>query len=314
MMRALAAALLLAGTLAAQPAVVATLASAAPANFFVLARSGKSGAAVCDDHKLRVWALPEGRLLRTIDLAELIDAAAMSGDGAWIAVGDHSGGYTVWNAATGAQQLQFRMAYYPFALAFSADAKRLAIAPAGEPVQIYDVASRAKLFELEPTVGGTAAVAFSGDGSRIATADADTIVRIYDGGTGKLLARNTDFLLEPLAVSFTADGKRVLAGGGDLTIALLDAATGSAVRKSAKLTDPVIYLEVSPDGQLAAAGLMHAANMLMAAPLIVSEVESGRKVQEWLPAGRMLGGGWTVDGHLLAATNSDSGLQIWRVR
>jgi WD40 repeat protein len=307
--------LLLAGSLAAQPAAVATLASPAPARFFVPARSGKLGAAVCDDHKLRVWALPEGRLLRTIDLGErMIDAVAMSADGAWIAAGDHRGGYTVWNASTGAQQLELRMPYYPFALAFSVDGKRLAIAPAGEPVQIHDVTSRAKVFELERTVGGTAAVAFSGDGAKIATADADTVVRIYDGRNGKLLARNTDFLLEPLAVSFTADGKRVLAGGGDLTIAAIDAATGGAVRKSAKLADPVIYLEVSPDGTLAAAGLMHAANMLMAAPLIVSEVESGRKVREWLPASRMLGGGWTVDGHLLAAANGDGGLQIWRVQ
>jgi WD40 repeat protein len=294
---------------------VATLASAAPASFFELARSGKLGAAVCGDHKLRLWALPEGRLVRTIDTGNQgIDAVAMSGDGGWVTAGDHGGAYTAWNASSGAQQLELRMAYYPSALAFSADGKRLAVAPVGEPVQIYDVGSRRKLFELERTVGGTASVAFSGDGSRIATADADTVVRIYDGRNGKLVARNTDFLLEPLAVAFTPDGKRVLAGGGDLTIAVVDAATGNAVRKSGKLADPVVYLEVSPDGTLVAAGLMHAANMLSAAPVLISETESGRKVDEWLPGSRVLGGGWTADGHLLAATNGSSGLEIWRVR
>jgi hypothetical protein len=41
---------------------------------------------------------------------------------------------------------------------------------------------------------------------------------------------------------------------------------------------------------------------------------SGRKVQEWLPRSRLLGGGWTSDGHLLAASGAGTELHIWRVR
>jgi hypothetical protein len=90
--------------------------------------------------------------------------------------------------------------------------------------------------------------------------------------------------------------------------------TGSVIRKSGKAADPVVYLEVSPDGALVAAALMHADNLLMPAPVVISETASGRKVEEWLPASRTLGGGWTEDGRRLVATATEKALHIWRVR
>ena len=294
---------------------IAKLPTPAVVRSFLLAKTGNVAAAACPDQKLRVWALPEGRVVRTIEIGKRrIDSIAISDDGGWIAAGDHSGLYTVWNASTGGQQMQLQMSHYPFAIAFSPDGKRLAIATGGEPVQMYEVASGKKLFELQRTIGGSQTVVFSRDGARIATGDSDTVVRIYDGRSGELLARHTDFLLEPLAASFTVDGKQLLVAGGDKVIAVLDASTGSVVRKSAKLVDPVAFLEVSPDGALTAAGLMHADNMRMPAPVVISETGSGRTVQEWLPASQVLRAAWTSDGHLLAVLRTEHGLDIWRVR
>lgn len=314
-MRAIVVGLMWAGSILAQPVAIATLASPSPAGSFLIAKTGKIAAAVCRDQKLRVWALPDGRITRTIDVAKReMDALTISDAGDWIAAGDHNGTYTVWNVSSGGVQMQLKLPYYPFAMTFSSDGKRLAIAPAGEPVQIYDVASGKKLFELQRTVGGTAGIAFSRDGGRIATADADTVVRIYDGRNGELLARHTDFLLEPLAASFSADGKQLLAAGADKLIAVLDAKTGAVVRKSDKLVDPVAYLEVSPDGSHTVAGLMHADNLTMPGLVLISETASGRQVQEWMPGSRVLGGAWTSDGRLLVATGSEKGVEVWRVR
>jgi dipeptidyl aminopeptidase/acylaminoacyl peptidase len=314
MMRAFAAGLMLVYSLRAQPSQLATLATPVRATSFVLAKTGRLAGAVCEDGKLLLWTLPEGRMLRTIDLGRNIDIVAMSEDGGWIAAGDHGGSYTVWDTSTGARQMHVQMPFYPFALAFSPDGKRLAIAPVGEPVEIYDPASGQKLFELPRTTGGSAAVSFSRDGGRIATADTDTVVRIYDARNGEMLARNAEFLLVPLTAAFTPDGKQLVTAGGDKVIALLDAATGNVIRKSTKAADPVLYMHVSPDGALVAAMLMHADNMLMAAPLVISETASGREVQEWLPPSLALGGGWTKDGRLLVATATEKALHIWRVR
>ena len=315
MIRSLAAGFVLVFSLQAQPSEIATLAMPAKATSFVLAKTGRVAGVVCEDKKLRLFGLPEGRVLRTIDLGDRsIDVIVISDDGGRVAAGDHGGGYTVWDTSTGAVRMQLRMPFYPAALAFSPDGQRLAIAPTLEPVQIYDPASGRKLVELQRPIGGSQAIAFSRDGERIATADSDTVVRIYDSRNGEMLARNSDFVLEPMAAAFTADGKQLLAAGADKIIAYLDTATGRAIRKSAKVVDPVAYMEVSADGELLASVLMHADNMLMPAPLVISETASGRKVQEWVPASLVLGGAWTTDGHLLAATATAEALHIWRVR
>lgn len=303
-------------TLQAQqrPTEVATLSTPAKATSFVLAKTGRIAGAVCGDRTLRLWTLPEGRLQRTIDLGDrMIDLTAISDSGDAIAAGDHAGGYTVWDTSTGAVQLTLSMPFYPSALAFSPDGARLAIAPVGEPVQIYDLVSHSKLIELQHPVGGSAALAFSRDGSRIAAADADTVVRIYDARSGALLANYADFLLESLAAVFTADGKQLVTGG-DKVMATVNVATGALVRKSGKLDDPVSFLDVSPNNALVAATLMHADNMLMPGPVIVSETASGRRVMQWLPPTLALGGGWTNDGRLLIATATETSVHVWRVQ
>ncbi len=85
---------------------------------------------------------------------------------------------TAWDTSTGQPHMQTRLAPYPGSAKFSHDGKFLALAAAGGPVQVFDMAARRKMFELEQPVGGTNSIAFSLDGAAIATADGDTVVRI----------------------------------------------------------------------------------------------------------------------------------------
>ena len=294
---------------------VATLATRAHAGSIVFAKTGRLVGADCADGKLRLWSMPDGRLQREIVLTGIrIDGLALSADGRRIAAADHGGALTVWDTSTGATLAQLQMPFYPSAMAFSHDGKTLAVAAAGDPVQLIDAGSGRRLLELQRPVGGTTAVAFSRDDRRIGTADADTVVRIYDAHSGALLTQNADFLLEPLTVDFSADGRQLLAGGADEIIASVDVRTGRVIRNSAKAADPVAYLEVSADGRLLAAALVHAANLEVPAPVVVSDMASGRTVQEWLPGSLVYGGTWTTEGQLLVATTSERALHIWRVR
>lgn len=324
MIRILTSALLILGsqpTLAAgdvTPPVVtelATLATPARAGTVVFAKTGRLAAADCADGKLRIWRLPDGRLQREIDLGQRqVDNLALADDGSRIAAADHDGLYTIWDTTTGTRLGQQQLAFYTAALAFSHDGMTLAIAPANDPVQLIDVGTGKPRLELLGPVGGTTAIAFSRDDQRIGTGDADTVVRIYDARGGALLVQNTDFLLEPLAIDFSADGRQLLAAGADNVVEVIDAKSGKSSRKSFKEVDPIVYLETSRDGRLIAAGMMHAANMTAPAPIVISEMASGRRVQEWLPASRVHGGTWTADGHLLVATAAEKALHIWRVR
>jgi len=115
------------------PREVFTLPTPAEATNFVLARSGNLAAAACADRKLRIWALPEARLLRAIDLAGgYVYVAAISDDGRWILTGDHQGDINIWASATGESHMHFRLSPYHSAGAFSHDGGLLALAAAGE--------------------------------------------------------------------------------------------------------------------------------------------------------------------------------------
>jgi WD40 repeat protein len=303
---------------AATSAAVTELAAVetpARAGSIVFAKTGRLIAADCADSKLRVWSVPDGRLQREIDVSGRdVDVLVISDNGKEIAIGDHGGGYTIWDTLTGATLVQVRMAFYPAAMVFSHDGGTLAIAPTGDPVELIDTASGKKRLELQRPLGGTAAIAFSRDDRLVATGDADTVVRVYDAGSGALQAQNADFLLEPLAIDFSVDGRQLIAGGADRLVAAVDTRTGNVLRKSAKVIDPIAYLEVSTDGRLLAAALMHGADLTQPAPLLISEMASGRIVQEWTPGDRVRGGTWTTDGRLLVATTSGNVLHVWRVR
>ena len=288
----------------------------APLISMAVSATSNRAAVVSRDKKLTLWHLADGKLLRTIEPATAdIDVTAISDDGRWIFTGDHSGNVFVWDVNSGQAQLQLRLPHYPAAASFSRDSKFLALAPMGDPVQVFDVGTRRMLYQTNAVAGGTAALAYSRDGASIATADADTVVRVYDALTGKLVAENREFLLEPLAVDFSLDGRQVIAGGADSFLIFIDAASGKLLRRLQKTDEPVSTsgLRVSPDGSLIATLLLKAENLSQPAPVVMWEVSSGQKKSQWMPPTLALSMDWTPDGRLISVGAVSDSLRIWTV-
>lgn len=294
----------------------------APVTSVALSATSNRAAVVSGDKKLTLWDLGDRRLLRTIGLATAdIDVTVISDDGRWIFTGDHLGNVSVWETGTGQAHFQVRLPHYPGAASFSRDSKLIAIAPMGEPVQVFNLAATRMLYQTNPVAGGTAALAFSRDDSLLATADADTAVRIYDARTGKLVAENRDFLLEPLAVDFSFDGREVIAGGGDKILVLIDTASGKLIRRLQDTNEPVrraragpsSSVKVSPDGSLVAAILMKAENMNEPGPVVMWEVSSGQQKSLWMPPMLARCIDWTREGRLISAGAGSDSLHVWRV-
>jgi hypothetical protein len=76
----------------------------------------------------------------------------------------------------------------------------------------------------------------------------------------------------------------------------------------------VAYLEVSPKGDALATVFMKAENLTEPAPVSVWDVGSGRQRGDWLPPTPAIGGSWTRDGHVLAATATAEAVHVWRVQ
>jgi len=282
-----------------------------------LSSNADRAAIVGADKKIRVWNLADGRLVHTIDLSTAdIDYIAISPGGRWIVTSDPAGNVVVWDADTSKSQIQLQFVHAPSAAAFSNDGKILAIAPASEPIQIFDIASGRKLCETGAVTGGTISIAFARNGALIAAADTDTAVRISDARTCKLVAENRDFLLEPLAIDFTADGAQVIAAGADKVIAFIDATNGKLIRKLPKIDQPISWssLRVSPDGKHFATVSMTAENLSRPRPVAVWDLASGEKKSEWMPPTIARSIGWTHDGHLISAGGEADSLFIWRIQ
>ncbi len=279
-----------------------------------IARRGGMVAFTCADGMLRLWSTAESRLAHILALGEsAIDLTRISADGRWTVTGSHSGAVVIWNTSTGEAHMRLRIPPYPWPAAFSPDSKLLAISPMGGAVQVIEVAARRKRFEFAAPLAGSNAISFSRDGGKIATVDQDCVVRIYDAGSGRLLARNEEFLGEPIAIDFTADGRHVIAGGLDRVSVYIDATNGKISHRMDRDAEPAEFLYVSEDGRNFGVQFLKADNMLQPALVTVWEVESRRKVVEWMPLSLVLNIAWTQDGRLLAATARKDALDVWRV-
>jgi WD40 repeat protein len=291
-------------------AVAMTLTSPAPCGTLLLPVAGKNATALCRDHKLRVFALPEGKLLRTIDGGSArLALSTISDDGRFVMVSDYAGDVSVLDTSTGEASFKQHINHYLTAAAFSHGGRLLAVASGAERVRIIDIASKSIVQELEPTTF-TGAIAFSRDDQMIATAD-EKSVRIYDV-EGRRLSRNDDFLMSPLALDFSADGKQVIAGGADKVVVVIDTATGKTLQRAA-LPAAVMWTAFSPDGKQVAIATMNADNLQLPSPLVFTDLGSPPIKWAWTPSKGVIGGGWTADGHFVAAVAVEGAMRLRRI-
>ena len=296
-----------------QPREFLSLPTPASATGFVISESGTVAAAPCRDGVLRVWSLPDGKLTQAINIKDrAVDVTTISDDGKFVAIGDHQGGGSAWDTSSGAELGSFSLAHYPVVGAFSHDGKFVAFATSGRDVRLFPRSTSSDGMGI-PDSRDTVALAFSRDNSRIASVGGDTSLHVYDVNSRKSSSANTDLLNEALAIDFTADGKQIIAAGGDKVVYFIDPATGKTLRKFPKLADPIFALSVSPDGTLLCTVTLHAEGMSLPAPIILWDLASGTKKQEWTPPAGALGGGWTADGHLVIATATKDAIHLFHM-
>ena len=181
-----------------------------------------------EDKTVRLWSMPEGRLLRTQRLPigdgnlGKIFAIAVSPDGAWVAAGGYDASYDirrahyiyVFDAATGQTVRRLGPLSSTIShLAFSPDGTKIAAAlDGGQGVRIVDATSGRELM-ADREFGNEASrnVAFAPDGSLLAVGY-DGFVRRY-GPDGQRTARvNTVGGKQAFSVSVAPNGKRIAVG------------------------------------------------------------------------------------------------------
>jgi WD40 repeat protein len=100
--------------------------------------------------------------------------------------------------------------YFTSPMVFNGDGSRLALAGAGRPVRIHDVATGKEVAVCKGHTAQSIDLAFSPDGKRLASAGRDFTVLVWDAATGRELARyKGDGKRNPSRVAFSSDGRKL---------------------------------------------------------------------------------------------------------
>ena len=199
-------------------------------------RACKLAATVSLDKTIRLWALPEGRPLRTIRPALADDdngklyAVAMSPDGRFLVAGGWDARYEVkkemhayvFDAATGAQLARLgTFASVVRHLAFSADGRWLAINLGDPAVAVFDTSSASppgwrEVMRDTDYKGDTYNAAFAPNGS-LATVSYDGKIRLYEPGPSFRKSREVKVVgaTQAFGLAFDPSGERLAVGYND---------------------------------------------------------------------------------------------------
>lgn len=141
-----------------------------------------------------------------------------------------------------------------YGISFSPDAKHIASASADKFVKVFEVPGGKFVKSFEGHTHHVLDVGWSGDGKRLASAGADHVVKVWDYEKGEQ-ERTVNVASKQLTrLKFIGKTEDFVVVSGDGIVRYIRASNGGTVRNFPNLPDFAFAVDVSPDGNLVAAG------------------------------------------------------------
>lgn len=147
------------------------------------------------------------------------------------------------------------------AMAWSPSGKYIAFGGADDTVQVWDAATRQKIYTYTGCKYGVRTVAWSPDSQRIACAGGSGTVQVWDATTGSHVITYTGHKNTVNAIAWSPSGLRIASGSGDYyfqprdtTVQVWDVVDGATVYTYHGHFTPVQAVAWSPDGTRIASG------------------------------------------------------------
>jgi WD40 repeat protein len=290
----------------------------------VAAPDGQTALTCCEDGKVRLWSLPEARVLKTFAARSnkrLFTSIDRSPDGRLAAATCAAdGAVQIWDLESGEERtvagddgaqgpwLDLGERGGIWAARFAPNGAGL-LALGGNDARLIDLATRRIIVRYSPH-GIVASADVSPDGSRIVTGSWDRTAKIWDAATGRVVAKLQGHEGQVNSVAFSPDNARILTASDDGTVRLWNAADGAPLDLVLRGHEgPVRQACFSPNGRrILTTGQDKTARLWDAATgeqrLILSNQEFGHK---WA----VLCGGFSADSELVITGSEDNSAIVW---
>jgi mono/diheme cytochrome c family protein len=187
-------------------------------NAIAFSKDGARAASASDDRTIRVWEVPSGRLLATLEGGSEVYAVAFSSNGKSLLSAGRDRLLRLWNLDTSKQARVFRGHTDSVrTVAFSPDNKRVVSGGDDRAIRIWDLASGEELSTLDGHTAAVTSVVW-GKAGKILSGSRDATARWWDVANKKQLARLEGHAGPVLSVALSSDGKSALSAGNDQTI------------------------------------------------------------------------------------------------
>lgn len=212
-----------------------------------------------DDQMLRLWEMPDLRLLEAIpaQAGKYAGAAVFSRDGTWLAFSEVRDGWVTMTNFTTRESLALPAHSAPLTgLAFSPDAAVLATRAWDGFIKLWDVRTGRQQAQLAQSPWGTSTVAFSPDGRQLLSTSVDQTTMLWDTGSGRLLHTHRSRIAYPCAGFFLDDRGTIVLANADYTITFWDVSVAPWKERGTLIGHhgSVWALARSPDGAEIASG------------------------------------------------------------
>lgn len=273
-----------------------------------LAADGNSFLSASTDKTIKLWSIPDRKLVRTVaSHPDMVRSAIFLPDGARIVTAGDDGEIVVRNLADGAPLHVFSAKDHGGVnkIAISPDGRRMVSGHEAGTVLFWDLEKLVPLHVERAHGWSVAGVAISDDGSRALSGSIDGDLKLWDVDEGTLLRYWGGHERGTYGMAFTHDGKFAVTGSGDRTIKLWDLQSGRLVRQFDGHSQTVYAIALSRDGTRILSGSLDGTARLW-------DLENGTEIAQYVghrgpvysvafgPEGTVLTGGY------------DRSIRIWR--
>jgi WD40 repeat protein len=208
-----------------------------------------------DDGKAKIWDLPSGRQVLSLDNKEKVSTVGFSPFGKRAVSGTKSGNVNVWNIPTGEQDKTLRGHTGEVTQAvFTNDGKYLLTSSADSTIRLWNLetGNMEKIYigHLDKVNG----ISISPDGNYFVSCSDDGNVLMWEIMTEELVGIFEGHKGSVKTATFSPRGNYIVTGGVDGKVKKWDASTAQQVLEFDLHSSPINSVEVSPDGSTVVSG------------------------------------------------------------